>query len=92
MNVQPSLDGLLARRIQWQLWLHSSCMLSYTKLIHTIFAALSFGILDYPDGTRKLLWLPDATVEYFSGRHIPLFIAAVLILLVGVVYTAVLLS
>ena len=39
-----------------------------------------------------MLWLPDATVKYLFIKHIPLFIAAVLILLVGLVYTALLFS
>ena len=39
-----------------------------------------------------MLWIPDATVKYLSGKHIPLFIAAVLILLIGLVYTALLFS
>jgi hypothetical protein len=38
------------------------------------------------------VWLPDATVKYLSGKHIPLFIAAVLILLLCLVYTALLFS
>ena len=48
------------------------------------------GILEYPDGSREWLWLPDANDNYLSGKHIPLFIAAVLILLVGLFYTALL--
>jgi hypothetical protein len=68
-------------------------LLSYAKLLEVCFkSALSVIILDYPDGSSKFLWLPDATVEYLSGKHIPLFIAAVLILLVGLVYTALLFS
>ena len=39
-----------------------------------------------------MLWLPDATVKYLSVKHIPLFVAAVLIILVGLVYTALLFS
>jgi hypothetical protein len=39
-----------------------------------------------------MLWLPDATVKYLSGKHIPLFITAVIILLLGLVYTALLFS
>ena len=39
-----------------------------------------------------MLWLPDATIKYLSGKHIPLFIAAVLILLVGLVYTVLVFS
>ena len=62
-------------------------LLSYAKLLETCFKSLSVGILDYPDGSSEMLWLPDATIKYLSGKHIPLFIAAVLILVVGLVYT-----
>ena len=65
-------------------------LLSYAKLLEICFKSLSFGVLKYPDGANELLWLPDATVRYLSGKHIPLFIAVVLILLVGLVYTALL--
>ena len=68
-------------------------LLSYTKLLEVCFKSLSVGILENPDKhSSKILWLPDATVKYLSGKHIPLFIAAVLILLVGLVYTALLFS
>ena len=66
-------------------------LLAYAKLVEICFQSLSIGILEYPaGGSRKMLWLPDATVKYFSGKHIPLFITAVLILLVGLIYTALL--
>ena len=67
-------------------------LLSYAKLLEICFKSLSVGILEYPDGSSEMLWLPDATVKYLSGKHIPLFIAAVLILLIGLVYTALLFS
>ena len=67
-------------------------LLSYARLLEVCFKSLSVGILEYPDGSSEMLWLPDATVKYLSGKHIPLFIAAVLILLVGLVYTALLFS
>ena len=63
-------------------------LLSYAKLLEICFKSLSVGILEYPDGSSEMLWLPDATVKYLSGKHIPLFITAVLILLVGLIYTA----
>ena len=53
--------------------------LSYAKLIEVCFKSLSVGILKYPDGSSEMLWLPDATVKYLSGKHIPLFITAILI-------------
>ena len=67
-------------------------LLSYAKLLDVCFKSLSVGILTYPDGSSEMLWLPDATVKYLSGKHIPLFIVAVLILLVGLVYTSLLFS
>ena len=67
-------------------------LLSYAKFLEICFRSLSVGILEYPGGSSEMLWLPDATVKYLSGKHIPLFIAAVLILLVGLVYTALLFS
>ena len=67
-------------------------LLSYAKLINTIIASLSLAILDYPDGSHQVVWLPDGTVGYLSGKHILLFFTAVLILIVGVAYTALLFS
>ena len=69
--------------------------LSYAKLLHVIITALSIAVLNYPGpngGYERRVWLPDATVDYFKGKHVPLFLAAIFILLVGVVYTALLFS
>ena len=68
-------------------------LLSYAKLLDTIIAAFSSAFLNYPGpngGYQKLVWLPDANVEYLKGKHIALFLAANFILLAGVVYTALL--
>ena len=67
-------------------------LLSYANLLGFCFKSLSVAILKYPGGSSEMLWLPDATVSYLSGKHIPLLIAAVLILLVGLFYTALLFS
>ena len=69
-------------------------LLSYAKLVEVCFKSLMVGILQYPYGSNETLhvWLPDATVEYLSGKHIPLFITAVFILLLCLVYTALLFS
>ena len=64
-------------------------LLSYTKFLQTTITTLSLVTLDYPDGSRKRVWLPDATVGYLSGKHIPLFIAAVFILLIGIAFTSI---
>ena len=62
-------------------------LLSYVKYLRVIISSYSFAILDYPDHSHRMVWLPDATVLYFSGKHIPLFIVATVVLLVGVAYT-----
>ena len=65
-------------------------LLSYTKLLRTIIASLSFTKLQYSDGSYELVWLIDASVSFFSGKHIPLFITALVIAFVGITYTFVL--
>ena len=68
-------------------------LISYGKLFHVILLAqpFSFAALIYPDGSRKLLWLPDGTVGYLAGKHIVLFIVALLILVVCIAYSFLLL-
>ena len=53
---------------------------------------ISFTVLKYPDGTQEVVWRQDASVKYFRGKHIPLFLVALIILLIGIVYTFLLLS
>ena len=67
-------------------------LLSYVKLLHAIIASFSFIILKYPNNSKETVWLPDATVGYFRGRHIFLFLIAFLVLLGGMAYTALLFS
>ena len=66
-------------------------LFSYAKLLHTIIASLSGTVLKYPgvNGTHDdvIVWLPDASIEYLSAKHIPLFIVALLILVAGTAYT-----
>ena len=62
-------------------------LFSYTKLLSSIISSLSFTVLNYPNDTRQLVWLPDASVSFLSGKHICLFVIALLILLTGLVYT-----
>ena len=54
-------------------------LLSYAKLLRAVLIILSFTYLTYPDGHWKAVWLYDGDVDYFKGKHIPLFIAALLI-------------
>ena len=55
-------------------------LLSYSKLIKTVIAALSFTLLQYPN-KQQAVWLYDGNVQYLAGKHIPLFLAAVFVLL-----------
>lgn len=66
-------------------------LLSYAMFLHTVITTLSYATLVYPEGPRSV-WLPDAKVEYLSGRRIPLFIVVIIILLIGTAYTFLLFS
>ena len=65
-------------------------LLSYTKLLRTCITALSFTYLEYPDGTKESVWLFDGNVAYLTGKHIPLFLAALVVIVLGFAYTAIL--
>ena len=55
-------------------------LLSYSKLLRFIIAALQHRVLEYPNGSTDTVWLYDGTVQYFSHDHIPRFVAAAIIL------------
>ncbi len=42
---------------------------------------MSFTYLDYPDNPSVLIWVHDGNVDYLEGKHIALFVAAVVALL-----------
>ena len=56
-------------------------LLSYAKLLCTIIAAFSVTYLEYPERSEVAVWLYDGNVQYLKGKHIPLFLAAMLVLL-----------
>ena len=62
-------------------------LLSYTQLLETIIASLSFVPLKYPNGTTIIKWLPDASVEFSKGKYIARICVAILILILGLLYT-----
>ena len=67
-------------------------ILSYAKLLRVTIAILSSTTLEYPDGSVRRVWLYDGNVDYLKGKHVPLFMAALLVLLVlSLPYTALLL-
>ena len=81
-------------------------LISYAKILRAIISALAFtelkfsgttsynNSLDFDDNVTdsRKVWLIDANVDYLRGKHIALFVTAVLLLLVGLVYTFLLLS
>ena len=72
-------------------------LLSYTKLLNIVIAALSFASLDYiPESESsqcyvERVWLYDASLPYLKGKHIPLFITSIFVFLFVFVYTFLLL-
>ncbi len=65
-------------------------LLSYSKLLRFIIAALQNTVLEYPDGSTKTVWFFDSNVQYFAPNHIPQFIAAIIILIAGGLFTVLL--
>ena len=55
-------------------------LFSYTKILRTLIAVINITYLEYPYYNRGV-WLYDANIDYLSGKHIPLFIVAVLVFL-----------
>ena len=55
-------------------------LLSYTKILRTFIAAIHITYLEYPTYNRSV-WLYDGNIDYLSGKHIPLFLVAVLVFL-----------
>lgn len=55
-------------------------LLSYTKLQRTVVTIMSFTRLEYPNGDVHYVWLYDANVEFFKGKHLYLGVAGILVL------------
>ena len=53
-------------------------LLSYAKIFRTLIATVYFTNLEYPTYNRRA-WLYDANIDYIIGKHIPLFLVAVLV-------------
>ena len=66
-------------------------LLSYTKYLQIIIISFSFAPLRFPSGTI-VKWFPDANIQYFGRKHIALICIAVLIIIVGLVYTILIFS
>ena len=71
-------------------------LLSYTKLLNSVITTLSFATLSFipisgGDPFEEKRWLYDASMPYFAGKHFPLLIIAIIIMILGIVYTFLLL-
>ena len=68
-------------------------LLSYAKILRIVITVFSSTILVYPDGFKKRVWLYDGNIEFFMGRHTPLCITTLLLLiLLSIPYTFLLVS
>ena len=65
-------------------------LLFYAKLLWYIIRIFSFAVIKYPNGSHVTVWRPDASVEYLSTGHIPLFMVGILIIVLGFGYTVLL--
>ena len=67
-------------------------LLLYAKILCTFITAVYITYLEYPANYNRMVWLHDANIDYLVGRHIPLFVVAVLVfLLLFLPYTLLLL-
>ena len=56
-------------------------LLSYAKLLRIIITVFSSTELIYPDSYHRRVWLYDGNVDYLKGKHIPLFMAALILVI-----------
>ena len=82
----PRFAGLIGKKDPIST-LATLILLSYAKLLSITITALSSAVLHYPDGHQETVWLPDGNVPYFKGKHIPLALVAMLIIIIGLPYT-----
>ena len=68
-------------------------LLSYAKILRVIITVFSSTNLLCPGDVRKRVWLYDGNVEFLTGKHVPLFIVTLLLLiLLSVPFTLSLIS
>ena len=65
--------------------------MSYTKLLRTITNILMLAVINCKQ-TSWIVWSIDGNIDYLSGKHIPLFLVALIFLLIGLLYTGLVFS
>ena len=90
-SCSSKLSNLLGRRNPVAT-LATLILLSYTNLLENIIKSFSFVKLNYPNGTATINWLPDASYEYKDWKIILLTCVAIVILILGLLYTILIFS
>ena len=68
-------------------------LLSYAKLLRAVISPLSISHIESLNGTKIYVWERNGNIRYLTGQHIPLFILAlIVIVLVLIPFTLVLLG
>ena len=55
-------------------------LLSYSKMLRAVISALSVAQIQFLDGSKILVWERDGNIQYLTGEHIPLFVIALVVL------------
>lgn len=69
-------------------------LLSYAKINQGIIKSLSYTVMEFHTSNESFpvrVWLLDSNIEYLSGKHIALFIAAIIFGILSLSYTLLLL-
>ena len=67
-------------------------LMSYSKLLHTSQQLLSYVTVYYSNGTQEKRWTIDPNLLYFQGKHIPLVMFGILVIIVFLIPYFILLS
>ena len=67
-------------------------LMSYNKLLHTSQEILSYATVYYSNGTQEKRWKMDPNLLYFQGKHIPLAMFGIFIVIVFLIPYTVLVS
>ena len=62
-------------------------LLSYAKLLRAIMASFSFTFINFPNNSTEARWLHDGNTPYLHGKHIPLFVIALVFGIISLPYT-----
>ena len=68
-------------------------LLSYAKLLRAVISPLSVSHIQFLNGTRIPVWERDGNLQYLTGKHIPLMVLALTVLIVLIIpFTFVIIS